>query len=133
MISDKFSVSSKKRESYLDITSSINKIIRKHNLGEGVCMVFVPHATAAITINENYDPNILADFDSLLKKLVPRGAGYLHDRIDGNADSHLKAAVIGPSEFIPVSQGKLALGTWQSVLLCDFDGPRTREVVVRVF
>lgn len=93
--------------------------------------MFVPHATAAVTINENADPNIGEDLQEALGKLIPEGI-WRHDRIDDNAAAHIKAAIIGPSETVPVKNGKLVLGTWQSIMLMEFDGPRERRVIVQL-
>ena len=93
-------------------------------------MSSIPHATAAVTINENDDPNIGIDLINALKKTVIEHDGWLHDRIDNNAAAHIKSALIGPSESIPVVGGRLALGTWQNIFLCDFDGPRSRRNVI---
>ena len=100
---------------------------------QGICNVFALHATAAIIINENYDPNISLDFLDALNKAIPEKAGYRHDRVDGNAASHIKAAILGPGENIPIKDGKLYLGTWQSVMLVELDGPRkTRKINVEI-
>jgi secondary thiamine-phosphate synthase enzyme len=98
-----------------------------------VCTVFAAHATAGITLNENADPNIGVDFLSALRKLIVEHDGWLHDRIDDNAAAHIKSALVGPSVSIPVEDGKLALGTWQDVFFCEFDGPRSsRNVIVTI-
>ncbi len=116
-----------KREEIVDVTQKIEKLVK--DVKKGVAIIYVPHATAAITVNENYDPNVCEDFLNFLKKLIPQGV-WLHDRIDGNGDAHLKAALIGPSEAIPIENGKLMLGTWQSIMFCEFDGPRERKIYV---
>ncbi len=130
-----------KREELIDITKEVELILReetrkkeKEKEGEaeaieGLCNVFVPHATAAIIINENYDPEICNDLLSLLKEKIPKGI-WRHDRIDGNADSHLKASILGPGETIPYKNGKLMLGTWQSIMLAELDGPRERRIII---
>lgn len=115
----------------LDITSQVNGIIKKAKVKEGICHIFTTHATAAIIINENYDPEICVDVHDALAKLFPQGK-WRHDRIDGNADSHIKAALCGPSETIPISNEKLYLGTWQSVMLAEFDGPRSRTIIITI-
>jgi secondary thiamine-phosphate synthase enzyme len=95
--------------------------------------VYTPHATAAVAINENDDPNIGTDLLAALRKVIIEHDGWLHDRVDNNAAAHIKAAIVGPGETIPLSEGRLLLGTWQNVFLCEFDGPRTsRRVVVTV-
>lgn len=115
----------------IDITPRVREIVLQGGYDDGLCCVFVPHATAAVTINENADPNIGEDLQDALGKLIPEGI-WRHDRIDDNAAAHIKAAIIGPSETVPVKNGKLALGTWQSIMLMEFDGPRERRVVVQI-
>jgi secondary thiamine-phosphate synthase enzyme len=99
-------------------------------LRDGACVVYVPHTTAGVTINENADPDVAADILAQLEKMVPRGAGYRHR--EGNADSHVKATMTGFSQTIPVRGGRLVLGAWQGIFFCEFDGPRTRTVMVEV-
>ncbi|MBW2972634.1 secondary thiamine-phosphate synthase enzyme YjbQ, partial [Candidatus Woesearchaeota archaeon] len=96
---------------------------------DGLCNVYVPHATAAIAINENADPNITLDIIEALDKMVREG-GWRHDSIDNNAAAHIKAAIIGPSETVPIENGRLQLGRWQDIFLCCFDGPRKRRIIV---
>ena len=96
---------------------------------EGLCHLFVPHTTAAITVNENADPNVCVDMETILDRLVPRTGGYAHS--EGNSAAHAKASMIGFSETLFIQNGHLALGTWQSVYFCEFDGPRRRKVWVR--
>ena len=115
----------------VDITSRVREIVAQDGSEEGLCCVFVPHATAAVTINENADPNIGDDLQDALAKLIPEGI-WRHDRIDDNAAAHIKAAILGPSKTLPVKNGKLVLGTWQSIMLMEFDGPRDRRVIVQV-
>ena len=100
-------------------------------MAEGLCSVYTPHATAAIVVNENDDPNVCVDVLDALDRLVPAGV-WRHDRVDGNAASHIQATILGPGETIPVHEGKLLLGTWQAVMLVELDGPRQRRVVVTV-
>ena len=129
----KFSVASREHNEVIDITGRVAQVVSESGAQEGVCTVFTPHATAAVTINENADPNIGTDFLAALRKLVIEHDGWLHDRVDNNAAAHIKSALIGPSESIPIEDGKLALGTWQNVFLCEFDGPRrNRNVTVVV-
>ena len=107
-------------------------MLRKAGVATGICSVYVRGATAGIMIQENWDESVQSDVIALLKKIAPQGV-WQHDRQDGNGDSHLKAGLVGPSESVPVSGGKLALSTWQNIFLCEFDGPRRkREVVVTV-
>lgn len=123
-------VSTSNHSEMVDISDQVKEIVSKSQITSGLCNIFVPHATGAITINENADPNVPDDILTVLDKIVPRGAGYRHDRIDGNAHSHIKASIVGSSQTIPIIDGKLALGTWQDIFFCDFDGPRTRRKVI---
>jgi len=118
------------RTQFVDITSEVRDAIRDNGLTEGVCTVFVPHTTAGITINENADPSVVRDIINTLEKLVPYGAGYSHS--EGNADSHVKASLMGASVNIPIVNGRLQLGTWQGIYFCEFDGPRSRRVWICV-
>jgi secondary thiamine-phosphate synthase enzyme len=106
------------------------KEITESGVLQGTCFVFVPHTTAAVLINENYDRGLQKDWDDFLNRLAPRDRDYHHD--DGNCDSHLKAALIGNSKSLFIEHGRLVLGQWQGVFLCDFDGPRRREVRVKI-
>jgi len=125
-----FTVSTKSYEELIDITHNVEGIIQRSAVKDGVCIVYIPHATAGIILNESADPNIKRDFLSALDRLIPKHAGYLHDRIDNNAHAHIKSAIVGSSVTIPVSNGHLGLGTWQAIMLCEFDGPRARRRVV---
>jgi secondary thiamine-phosphate synthase enzyme len=113
----------------LDITAQVADIVHVAKLDEGICSVYVTHATAAVVINENDDPNVCLDVLDALDKLIPAGR-WRHDRVDGNAAAHIKAAVLGPGETIPVRGGRLLLGTWQAIMLVELDGPRDRRIVV---
>ncbi len=115
----------------MDITPRVQEKVEQDGSTDGLCCVFVPHATAAVTINENADPNIGEDLHDALAKLIPEGV-WRHDRIDGNAAAHIKAAILGPSETVPVKDRRLTLGTWQSLMLVEFDGPRQRRVIVQI-
>ena len=117
-----------KRE-LVDITSELAAIVSKAGTAEGLCHVYVAHATAAIIINENDDPNVCVDLLDALDRLIPAGV-WRHDRVDGNAASHIQAAILGPGEIIPVRDGELLLGRWQAVMLAELDGPRERRIVV---
>ena len=121
----------KKREEIIDITSQVEKAVKKSGIKEGLCLLYVPHATAAITINENYDPAVCSDFLEALRKIAPKGI-WKHDKVDNNGDSHIKAAIIGPSEVIPIKKSKLQLGTWQGIMFCEFDGPRERKIIIEI-
>jgi secondary thiamine-phosphate synthase enzyme len=117
-----------KRE-LVDLTAQVTAIVAGSGLGEGLCHVYVAHATAAIIVNENDDPNVCVDLLDALDRLVPAGI-WRHDRVDGNAASHIQAAILGPGETIPVRQSELCLGRWQAVMLAELDGPRERRVIV---
>ena len=129
---EEFYLSTKKKQELIDITSQVNSIIKKSKVNQGICNVFAAHATAAIIINENYDPNICLDLIDSLNKIIPPGI-WRHDEIDGNADSHIKSAILGPSETIPIKNNKLELGQWQSMMFAEFDGPRNdRKIIVTI-
>jgi secondary thiamine-phosphate synthase enzyme len=119
-----------KRE-MVDLTARVAEIVARSGLAEGLCSVYVPHATAAIVINENDDPNVCTGVLDALDRLIPAGI-WRHDRVDGNAASHIQATLLGPGETIPVRDGRLQLGTWQAVMLVELDGPRERRVLVSV-
>ncbi|MBN2459269.1 YjbQ family protein [Candidatus Woesearchaeota archaeon] len=128
-----FTIDTNKKQELIDITGKVNNIVQQSKVKQGICHVFAKHATAAIIINENYDPNICTDFLNALNKAFPDKAGYLHDSVDGNAGAHIKAALLGPGEIVPVSNGKLVLGAWQSIMLVELDGPRrNREINVSI-
>lgn len=125
-------ISSSRRLEMIDINSEVEKIVAESKVKGGICNVFCSHATGAIAINENYDPNCCVDFHECLAKLIPQGK-WKHDSVDGNSDAHIKAAIIGPSESIPIKNGKLELGTWQSIMLVELDGPRSdRKIIITV-
>jgi len=115
---------------FLNIDQKIEETIGETGIQNGICFVFVPHTTAGITINENADPDVVADMIHALERAVPWNAGYAH--AEGNAAAHVKASMMGFSQTIPVRGGHLAFGTWQSLYFCEFDGPRTRKVLVQV-
>jgi secondary thiamine-phosphate synthase enzyme len=116
------------RTEFIDITSQIQDALRSSGIQEGICMVYVPHTTAAVTINESADPSVKNDILMILNKMVPWEADYRHN--EGNSPAHVKSTLIGASELIPIEDGKLALGTWQGIFFCEFDGPRNRKVQV---
>jgi secondary thiamine-phosphate synthase enzyme len=126
-----FTIRTRAVQEMLDITPRVAEVITVAGVRDGLCVVYVPHATAAVVINENADPNVCADILDALAGLVPEGK-WRHDRIDNNAAAHIKATILGPSEAVPVRNGRLALGTWQSVMLVELDGPRERTVIVEV-
>jgi len=126
----KFEVHTTAREQFIDITPRIVESALDSGVREGAVLVFCPHTTAAVTINENADPDVMTDLVNGLARLAPRGAAWRHR--EGNSDGHLKTSLVGPSVLVPIEGGELALGMWQGVYLCEFDGPRTRRVDVTV-
>ncbi len=118
------------KEGLIDITAEVTEAIAESGVNEGICIVYCPHTTAAITINENADPDVKTDFISGLDRTFPDLATFLH--AEGNSDAHLKSSVVGASEMIIVAGGKPLLGTWQGVYFCEFDGPRNRKFYVKV-
>ncbi|MGI8564653.1 MAG: secondary thiamine-phosphate synthase enzyme YjbQ [Candidatus Dormibacter sp.] len=123
-------VHSDRREQMLDVTDQVSAAVRQAAVDEGICLVATPHTTCAVTVNEGWDPHVQADALQHLRQLIPQHAGFSHQ--EGNSDSHLKAMALGNSASLPVSGGELQLGCWQAVFLCEFDGPRPREVWVVV-
>jgi secondary thiamine-phosphate synthase enzyme len=119
-----------RRECFVDITGLVARAVAEAGVSEGVCIVFIPHTTAGVTVNENADPDVSDDILSFLAELVPRSWPYRH--VEGNSDAHIKASLVGCSVQIPISRGRLALGTWQAVYLAEFDGPRTRKIHLMV-
>jgi len=122
-------LSTQQREQLVDITDRVRSIVALHGTESSLCALYARGATAAIMIQENDDPNITIDVLECLRSLVPAGR-WLHDRIDNNADAHIKAGIIGPSEVIPVENATLLLSTWQNIFFCEFDGPRSRREVI---
>ena len=118
------------RSDMIDITGMIRSVVRESNIRNGFCHVFVPHTTAAVTINENADPDVSRDMLMALDKAIPWHDQYRHQ--EGNAAAHVKSSLVGASVVVLIEDGNLILGTWQSVFFCEFDGPRTREVLVKV-
>jgi secondary thiamine-phosphate synthase enzyme len=123
-------VKSKKQTELIDITAKIQGIIKPTDISEGVCMLYVPHTTAAITINESADPSVKNDILMILNEVIPWKAPYRH--LEGNSPAHIKSTLVGPSELIAIENGRLVLGTWQGIFFCEFDGPRTRRVQVHL-
>jgi len=126
-----FIVRTNKKQEMVDITERVADLVKQSRVSDGICLVYVPHATAAVAINENADPNVCEDILEALANLVPEGR-WRHDRIDNNAAAHIKATLLGPSQAVPVRGGRLRLGTWQSVMLVELNGPRERSVIVEV-
>lgn len=125
----RFSVRTGRREEYIDITEGVREAVRASGVTNGLCTVFIPHTTAAVTINENADPDVQRDLVHAFARAVPN-AGFRHS--EGNSDAHTKTAMTGSSASVIVENGQLLLGTWQGIYLCEFDGPRTRQVWVKV-
>ena len=125
-----FDIRTSQRAEFIDITDRIVQAVRESGISEGIVTVFVPHTTAAITINENADPSVVRDILMTLDQLVPLNGRYTHS--EGNSDGHIKASMMGSSVQIIVQDQHLALGTWQGVYFCEFDGPRSRKVWVKI-
>jgi secondary thiamine-phosphate synthase enzyme len=126
----KISVTTLKRIEFIDITSQVKDLIKKENIRNGIAIIYTPHTTAAITINENADPSVKYDINEYLSKTIPYRAGYTH--LEGNSDAHIKSSIIGCSEQVIVENGSLLLGTWQGIFFCEFDGPRHRKVFLKI-
>jgi len=128
-----FEISTTRSRECIDITDRVRAIVSESGVESGLCHVAVLHATAAIVVNENDDPNIGEDLLSALDRMIPEHAGWLHDRVDNNAAAHIKASILGPAETLPIESGDLLLGTWQGIMLVELDGPRAnRRVAVTV-
>jgi secondary thiamine-phosphate synthase enzyme len=125
-----FTVRTNSRFEMLDITGQVRDLLKESRIKSGICHVFIPHTTAAITINENADPDVPRDIIMGLDRLVPLNGNYRHR--EGNAAAHIKSSLIGVSEAILIENGELILGTWQSIFFCEFDGPRSRKVFVKL-
>jgi secondary thiamine-phosphate synthase enzyme len=125
-----FPVNTQHHSQFVRIDHEVQRIVTDSGIDDGVCYVFVPHTTAGITINENADPDVVRDIIQTLERLVPWKGAYAH--VEGNSAAHLKASMMGSSQAVIVEHGKLALGTWQSIYFCEFDGPRSRQVWVEV-
>ncbi len=117
-------------QEFKDITFLVEEVVRKEGVKEGVVTIFVPHTTAAVTINENYDPSVVEDILRYLEKIIPTQGDYTH--LEGNAHAHIKASIIGSSRQVLVEESRLNLGTWQGIFFCEFDGPRVREVWITI-
>ena len=123
-------VTSKSRTELIDITGKAENIIEESGINSGSAIIFVPHTTAAITINENYDPDVGADINAALSSLIPHHNSYSHT--EGNSDAHIKAAITGSSRTVFFEKGKIRFGSWQGIFFCEFDGPRKRRVWVKI-
>jgi len=127
---EKISLRTSSRIELVDITDKVQAIVNKSKVKEGACFIFCPHTTAGLTINENADPSVRRDIINTLNKLVPENAGYAH--AEGNADSHVKSSLFGSSLTVFVEDGQLAFGTWQGIYFCEGDGPRNREIWIKI-
>jgi len=125
-----FSVNTPQRVCMIGMGEEVASIVKKSGVKNGICVVFIPHTTAAVTINEGADPAVVSDITDTLNQLIPYRKNYSH--MEGNSDAHIKTTLTGPSEHIIIKDGKLLLGTWQSIFFCEFDGPRNRQVYVKV-
>jgi secondary thiamine-phosphate synthase enzyme len=123
-------VQTKSKTELIDITSEVSRLVRTSGAEQGLCMLYVPHTTAAVTINESADPSVRADIMMVLNQIVPWEAAYRH--MESNSPAHVKATLVGPSELVGIEKGQLVLGTWQGIFFCEFDGPRSRRVHVRI-
>jgi secondary thiamine-phosphate synthase enzyme len=123
-------VKTDRRIQLVDVTGQVQKAVAASGVESGICYLFVPHTTAAITINEGADPDVARDVEGALDRLIPKTGPYRHS--EGNSDSHVKAVLVGASQIIFVEGGKLALGRWQGIFFCEFDGPRDRRLDVRI-
>jgi len=123
-------VKTRERTELIDVTSEISQLVQKSGIDQGLCMVYVPHTTAAVTINESADPSVKSDMLMVLNQIVPWEANYRH--LEGNSPAHVKSTLVGPSQLIAIEKGRLVLGTWQGIFFCEFDGPRNRKLHVRI-
>lgn len=124
------SVKTNRRTQLVDITHEVEQAVRESAVKSGICYVYVPHSTAGVAINEHADPDVASDVEGIFDRLIPNQGRYQH--AEGNTDSHMKAILTGTSQTVFVQNGKLALGTWQGIFLCEFDGPRQRAVLVKI-
>jgi secondary thiamine-phosphate synthase enzyme len=123
-------VKTNRRTQFVDITREVEQAVRESDVKSGVCHVYVPHTTAGVVINEHADPGVASDVEGIFDRLIPHKGPYRH--AEGNTDSHMKAILTGTSQSVFIENGKLALGTWQGIFLCEFDGPRQRTVFVKI-
>ncbi|MBT8364443.1 MAG: secondary thiamine-phosphate synthase enzyme YjbQ [Deltaproteobacteria bacterium] len=124
------SVKTRERTELVDITSDINRLVQKSGVDQGLCMLYVPHTTAAVTINESADPSVKSDILMILNQIIPWETNYRH--LEGNSPAHIKTTLVGSSELIAIENKQLVLGTWQGIFYCEFDGPRSRKLHVRI-
>lgn len=127
-----FHIATQQKTEIINITPQVQAAIDAAGVTEGACTIYVPHTTAAVLIQENADPNVHIDLLNALERLVPKDLPYLHQTVNKNAPSHIKASLIGPSKTVLIGEGKLLLGTYQFIYLCEFDGPRDRQIWLRI-
>jgi len=127
---EEISVSTHRKDEFIEITGLVQRAVEKSGLEEGTCFIYCPHTTAGLTINENADPSVVYDILTALDSLAPQGRGWTH--AEGNAPAHIKASLVGNSLQVAFEDGKLRLGTWQGIFLCEFDGPRRRKIWLRI-
>ncbi len=126
------SLKSRSQEEFIDITERVQQVVKSAGtLSNGYCMLYIPHTTAGITINESADPSVKSDILMMLNTLIPREAGYRH--MEGNSAAHVKSTIVGVSQLVPIEHSRLVLGTWQGIFFCEFDGPRNRKIHVHLF
>jgi secondary thiamine-phosphate synthase enzyme len=123
-------ITSERRNQFIDITSQVAKLVTESDIRNGLVEIFIPHTTAAVTINENADPTVQTDILSYLEKLIPSNSGFRHS--EGNSDSHIKSSLVGSHQTVFISEGYLVLGTWQGIYFCEFDGPRSRKALIKI-
>jgi secondary thiamine-phosphate synthase enzyme len=127
----RLTIRTRNKTELIDITAQVQSALDDGGIENGLCMVYVPHTTAAVTINESADPSVASDMLMVLNRMVPWKADYRH--LEGNSPAHVKSTLVGASEMVAVAAGRLVLGTWQGIFFCEFDGPRTRNVIVKPF
>lgn len=130
MKTEQLTVQTSTREELVDITAQVRRAVSRSGVQAGVAWVYSPHTTAGVTVQENADPDVRRDLVTHLRRMVPREAGFRH--AEGNSDAHIKTSLVGASQAVPLEEGHLQLGTWQGIYLCEFDGPRSRRVLVKV-
>ncbi len=126
-----FDIKTSSRNQLIDITPTVEEFVKLSEVESGICVIYTPHTTTAITINENADPSVKADIVRKLADIFPHEDNYQH--LEGNADAHLKSSAIGCSETVVIADGSLILGTWQGIMFCEFDGPRQRRFIIKIF
>lgn len=129
-MSNTLNVKSKSKTEFIDITEEIRSLVRESGVQQGVCHIYVPHTTAGVTVNEGADPSVKRDVITALNRLVPFEEDYQH--MEGNSAAHIKSTLVGTAQTVLIEEGKLLLGTWQSIYFCEFDGPRHRRVLVKI-